>query len=125
MFDKNRRVFFDLHNRVVQYSTNNGTMQRSRLGGKERALLIFLIENQNKIVSKEVILEKVWHERIVCENTVSVTLSSIRRLLKKADEDCACLTTVSGLGYIFNPEKSGFILESRDLSLRFATGFHE
>lgn len=123
MFNKSKGVFFDLHNGVVQYCTNHGTMQRSRLGKKEKALLLFLIANQNKILSKEVILEQIWHDRIVCENTASVTLSNIRRLLKKADEDCACLTTVSGSGYIFNPAKSGFTLESRDLSLQFTTNF--
>ncbi|MCX9134851.1 helix-turn-helix domain-containing protein [Aeromonas veronii] len=111
MINKKKAVTFDLHSGIVEYVTSNGAIQRSRLGKKERHLLLFLIENQNKIVSKENILESVWHDRVVCENTASVTLSNIRKFLKKADEDCACLTTISGSGYVFIPSKSGFILE--------------
>lgn len=116
MINKDKDVVFDLHNGIVHYITGDGINKRSRLGRKERALLLFLIENQNKIISKDLILEKVWHDRIVFENTASVTLSNIRRLLRKADEDCACLTTISGSGYIFIPNKSGFTLESRAIT---------
>lgn len=111
MINKNKAVTFDLHGGIVEYINSGGGIQRSRLGRNERNLLFFLIANQNKIVSKEDILESVWHDRVVCENTASVTLSNIRKFLKKADEDCACLTTISGVGYIFMPSKSGFILE--------------
>lgn len=123
MINRQKGVLFDLQNGVVQYITSNGVTRRSRLGKKEKELLLFLIANQNKILSKDVILEEIWHDRLVCENTASVTLSNIRRLLKKADEDCACLTTISGTGYIFNPSKSGFTLEERDLSEQLSSMF--
>lgn len=115
MLNKKRGVVFDLSSGIVQYKTPHGAIQRSRMGKKEKALLLFLIENQNKVISKDLILEKIWHDRIVGENTASVTLSNIRRLLKKADEDCSCLITISGAGYIFNPSKSGFVFETESI----------
>ncbi|MGL5345462.1 MAG: winged helix-turn-helix domain-containing protein [Plesiomonas sp.] len=111
MVNKNKCISFDLETGVVDYQMDNGNMMRSRLGKKDRDVLNYLVRNVGRIISKEDILEAVWSHRIVCDNTVSVALSNVRKMLKKADEDCSCLTNISGAGYIFDPRKSGFKLE--------------
>lgn len=110
MTNKKRGVTFDIATGIVQYKTQDNSVMQSKLGKKEREVLAFLVRNIGRIVSKEDILQHVWANRIVCENTASVALSNIRKLLRKADCDCACLISVSGSGYIFNPAKSGFLL---------------
>ncbi len=117
--NKEKGVFIDLRNGIIQYTTPHGGIHKSRLGKKERDLLLFLIEHKGSIITKNKILEHVWRDRVVCENTASVTLSNIRKIFRKADEDCACLRTVSGVGYVFSPEKSGFVLDCRDMTFDF------
>ncbi|MGS3153247.1 transcriptional regulator [Aeromonas sanarellii] len=111
MINKTMCVSFDLQTGIVEYRVSNGNLMCSRLGKKDKDVLNFLIRNVGRLISKDEILENVWSNRIVCDNTVAVSLSNIRKFLKKADEDCSCLTNVSGSGYIFNPAKSGFRLE--------------
>lgn len=69
----------------------------------EYQLLLYLMENRNRVLSKEQILEHVWdsQEKFVDENTLSV---NIRRLRAKIEEDPghpARIRTVHGIGYVW------------------------
>ncbi len=70
------------------------------LTAKEYGLMQYLMENANKIISKERLYEAVWgEESAVCDNTIMV---HIRHLREKIEDDPACprlLVTVKGLGY--------------------------
>lgn len=112
MINKSKAVLIDLQTGIVEFNVTNGNTRSSRLGKKDRDVLVYFINNIGRLVSRDEILDSVWADRIVCDNSVSVSLSNIRKFLKKADEDCLCLTNVSGSGYIFNPSKSGFKLET-------------
>ncbi|WP_170949751.1 winged helix-turn-helix domain-containing protein, partial [Enterobacter hormaechei] len=93
---------------------SDGVFQTYRLGSKECAILELLSHNKETIVSRDEILQHVWKERFVCENVVSVALSNIRKIIRKVDEDCLCLSTISGKGYIFTPHKSGLYCEPQE-----------
>lgn len=69
----------------------------------EYQLLLYLMENRNRVLSKEQILEYVWDSqgKFVDENTLSV---NIRRLRAKIEEDPghpARIRTVHGIGYVW------------------------
>lgn len=69
----------------------------------EYQLLLYLMENRNRVLSKEQILEHVWDSqgKFVDENTLSV---NIRRLRAKIEEDPghpARIQTVHGIGYVW------------------------
>ena len=72
----------------------------------EYQLLLYLMENRNRVLSKEQILARVWHVwdsqgKFVDENTLSV---NIRRLRAKIEEDPghpARIRTVHGIGYVW------------------------
>lgn len=69
----------------------------------EYQLLLYLMENRNRVLSKEQILEHVWDSqgKFVDENTLSV---NIRRLRAKIEEDPghpARIRTVHGIGYVW------------------------
>lgn len=70
------------------------------LTAKEYGLLQFLMENPDRIISKERLYERVWGEEgAVCDNTIMV---HIRHLREKIEEDASAprlLLTVKGLGY--------------------------
>lgn len=69
---------------------------------KELKLLMYLINNPNRIISKEMICNQVWGEDFFgYDNTITV---HIRRLRKKIEENPSkpkYITTVIGLGYKF------------------------
>ncbi|MFR5132408.1 MAG: response regulator transcription factor [Terrisporobacter sp.] len=69
----------------------------------EYRLLELLVKNKGKVITKEIILDKIWDSRgsFVYENTLAVT---IRRLRKKIEDDaknCKYIITVFGIGYTF------------------------
>lgn len=73
------------------------------LTATEYKLLELLAINKGKVVTKEILLEKLWDNNgnFVDENTLSV---NIRRLRKKIEEDPKnpkYIITVFGIGYIF------------------------
>lgn len=69
----------------------------------EYKLLELLAKNKGKVLTKEILLEKIWDNNgnFVDENTLSV---NIRRLRKKIESDYKnpqYIITVFGIGYIF------------------------
>lgn len=69
----------------------------------EYQLLVYFMENKNRVLSKEQILEHVWDRqgKYVDDNTVSV---NIRRLRGKIEEDPGHpvrIKTVHGMGYMW------------------------
>lgn len=88
---------------------NKDNLRMMKLGKREAAILRFFLKHENEVVSKDELLEHAWKETIVCENSVVVAVSNLRRLFRKIDEDCCCLKTISGKGYIFSAAESGFL----------------
>lgn len=114
LVNKDRSIVVDLMNGTFTFLHFAGTQQSQiiRMGSREASVLRYLVSNSGYLVSKDEILNSVWHGRIVCENTVSVALSNIRKLLRRVDQDCRCLVTVARAGYIFYPYRSGFTVEA-------------
>jgi DNA-binding response OmpR family regulator len=70
------------------------------LTAKEYGILLYLMENPNKIISKERLYEQVWgEENAVCDNTIMVHLRHLREKIETDPSDPKLLITVKGLGY--------------------------
>lgn len=76
---------------------------------KALQILILLVEKQGEIVSREELLEKIWHETFVEEANINYTIS----LLRKSLGDKKLVQTVSKRGYRFTAEV-GEITENFD-----------
>jgi DNA-binding winged helix-turn-helix (wHTH) protein len=72
-----------------------------RLGGRAFDLLVVLVEERGKLVTKDEILSRIWPGVIVEENTLQVQISALRKAMG-ADRDA--LKTISGRGYRFVAE---------------------
>ena len=72
--------------------------QPIKLGGRAFDLLIALIEASGAVVSKDVLLDRVWPGRIVEENRLQNQVSALRKAFG-ADHDL--IRTVAGRGYQF------------------------
>lgn len=112
LVNRDKNVNIDLINGMFTIPMQGcDKIQVIKMGFGEVGVLRYLVNRQGSLVSKDEILSSVWDGRVVCENTVSVALSNLRKLLRRSDLDCRCLVTVTGSGYIFYPHRSGFELE--------------
>lgn len=70
------------------------------LTGREFFLLSYLMENANKIISKERLYEQVWGEySSICDNTIMVHIRHLREKIEETPSNPRQLITVKGLGY--------------------------
>jgi DNA-binding response OmpR family regulator len=73
--------------------------QPVRLTRREFELLRFLVENKNRVLSRDRLLERVWgYDRFIETRSVDVHVGRLRAKLGKAGEQ---IETVVGLGYRF------------------------
>ena len=70
------------------------------LTGREFLLLSYLMENTDKIISKERLYEQVWGESsCICDNTIMVHIRHLREKTEADPSKPQQLITVKGLGY--------------------------
>lgn len=70
------------------------------LTGREFLLLACLVENADKIISKERLYEQVWGAySAICDNTIMVHIRHLREKIEDSPSSPRQLVTVKGLGY--------------------------
>src|ERR1044072_2544511 len=78
------------------------------LHGKAFEMLLVLIRNRGKLLTKDELFELVWPDQIVEESNLTVNMSAIRRALGERANNPHYITTVSGRGYRFTGEVHQF-----------------
>lgn len=96
---------FDFDGLTIDFNSRSihGVNGDYELPPKEFDLLMFLAQNQGKILTKQQIYENVWGEDYVYDD--SNIMAIISRLRKKVEEDPGnprYIQTVKGIGYRFN-----------------------
>ena len=67
---------------------------------KEFDILMLLIQNPNKVISKEKIFREVWHEDYCIDTqTVTVHIKNIRKKIKEVNPIIPTIETVWGIGF--------------------------
>ncbi|MCF6301008.1 MAG: winged helix-turn-helix domain-containing protein, partial [Proteobacteria bacterium] len=74
--------------------------------------LLFLIENRQAVVTKDKLLEKIWHGRAVSDHVITRTIYELRKILDDKSEQDSHIRTVRGKGYQFVAE----VTESQQVS---------
>lgn len=64
-------------------------------------LLVFLVANRDRVVSKEDLLASVWGGRIVSESTLDSRINAARRVISDTGKDQRLIRTVIGKGVRF------------------------
>lgn len=67
------------------------------LTSTEFSILKLLMENLNRVVSKETLLDQIWGEQVVEGRAIDVHLNNLRNKLKKSQVK---IKTIRGVGYI-------------------------
>src|SRR5450432_529539 len=71
------------------------------LGARAFDLLLVLVENHGRLVTKSTLLERVWPRLVVDENNLPAQIASLRRVL-----GAGAIRTVQGFGYRLELEVS-------------------
>jgi TolB-like protein/Tfp pilus assembly protein PilF len=64
-------------------------------------LLIYLVRNRDRVVSKDELFDSVWSGRIVSESTLTSHINSVRKAVGDRGEDQRLIKTVSRRGFRF------------------------
>lgn len=67
-------------------------------------ILLYLIESEGQIVSKNELMQKIWQDSFVEENNLTVNIALIRKVLGEKRGENKFINTVSGRGYRFIAE---------------------
>ncbi|MCM1329947.1 MAG: response regulator transcription factor [Ruminococcus sp.] len=77
----------------------------AKLTALEFKLLAYLMKNENRVVSKQEIFEKVWEDKFTGDGTLNVHIRKIREAIERNPGKPEYITTVWGDGYKFQGEK--------------------
>ena len=64
-------------------------------------LLVYLIENRDRVVTRDELLDKLWHGRIVSENALNARLKIARKAVGDDGKKQCVIRTVHRRGYRF------------------------
>jgi TolB-like protein/Tfp pilus assembly protein PilF len=64
-------------------------------------LLVYLIENRDRVVSKDDLIASVWAGRIVSESTLTSRINAVRKAIGDTGEKQACIRTLARKGFRF------------------------
>ena len=86
------------NNREVKVNGELITLTMAEFG-----ILVSLVNNQNKIMTRDKILEEVWQNKsIVVDRVIDVHMNSLRKKLGSASYN---LQTIRGIGYMFKTNR--------------------
>jgi DNA-binding winged helix-turn-helix (wHTH) protein len=74
---------------------------RLQLGARALDILIALVEQAGKVVSKSDLMMRVWPDVAVDEGNLRVHVAALRKALGDGEAGARYVTTVSGQGYCF------------------------
>jgi eukaryotic-like serine/threonine-protein kinase len=66
-------------------------------------VLLFLVQNPNRLVTKEELLQAVWGDTFVEEGNLTQYISHLRKALDHNSEDTRLIVTIARKGYQFTP----------------------
>lgn len=72
-----------------------------KLKEMEFRLLSYLVENRNRVITKEELFNKVWDNQFVGEGTLTVHIRRLREKIEEIPNEPRYIKTVWGIGYVF------------------------
>lgn len=88
-----------------QFDPHNGTLRNGddviAIEPQQANLLLLLINNKNKVVTRDQITSSIWHNIIVEDNTISKAITRLRQLLNDNAKSPIFIKTVPKRGYQF------------------------
>lgn len=92
--------FINLNTEKVYKSEKEVTLR-----GMERKLLMYLISNRNKLITKEELFKNVWEEAFVADGTLNVHIRKLREKIENDPSNPQYIITEYSRGYKFKLEE--------------------
>lgn len=70
------------------------------LRAMEYKLLLYLLENKGRVITRDELFEKVWEDENTCDGTITVHIRHIREKIEADPKDPGIIKTVYGVGYM-------------------------
>ena len=70
------------------------------LKAMEYKMLLYLLENKNRVVTKDELLKNVWDDEFIGEGTLAVHIRHLREKIETDPKDPQVIKTVWGVGYM-------------------------
>src|SRR5271163_3526512 len=64
-------------------------------------VLLYLVQNPGRVLTRDELLKNVWPETFVDENSLAQSISALRRALEEKPGDNSYIATLPGRGYQF------------------------
>src|SRR5271169_2021939 len=64
-------------------------------------VLLYLVQNPGKVLTRDELLKNVWSDTYVDENSLAQSISALRRALEEKPGDNSYIVTLPGRGYHF------------------------
>ena len=74
------------------------------LKAMEYKMLVYLLENKNRVVTKDELLKNVWDDEFVGEGTLAVHIRHLREKIEKDSNNPEVIKTIWGVGYMIEHE---------------------
>lgn len=75
--------------------------QPIKLKDMEFRLICYLVENRNRVISKDELFTRVWNDHFVGEGTLTVHIRHLREKIEDIPNEPQHIKTVWGVGYVF------------------------
>lgn len=95
---------YDDGNLIVNYNEQKVFVKgiECKLTALEFKLLTYLIDNKNKLITKEELFENVWNDKFTQDGTLNVHIRKLRMQIEENPNDPKYIVTVWKGGYRFN-----------------------
>ena len=105
-FGKSDNSVYDDGNLRVDYINKDVFVKgkEAKLTSIEFKLLTYLIDNKNRLVSKDEIFDNVWNDKFTLDGTLNVHIRKIREQIEEDPNNPKYITTVWKEGYRFDGE---------------------
>ena len=77
-------------------------------------LLLLFVNNPDRVLSKDELLNSVWSGRIVSESTITSHINAVRKAIGDTGEEQRLVRTVARKGYRFVGQINGCLLYTSD-----------
>ena len=94
-------LFLDTSRHLLRCGENVVSLSR-----REGALMEFMMRNQNQILPRSVLLDRVWSESIVEEGNLDIYVHFLRKRIAELSSGCV-IRTIRGIGYQLTGDTKG------------------
>jgi len=103
VYDNEKQETIEIRDLIINKKTHEVIIKNEpvELSSTEYALLLYLCENRNRILTRQELLTKVWKSHIYTENTVNMYIMRLRDKIELHKTEPEYLITIRGEGYVF------------------------